>query len=274
MWASLALLAAGASGCPSFGPDAIPCQVDDNCPTGQSCHAGLCVEGPGDASSGSTSSAGSSGAASSGSTGSGSSSTGTSSSSSSSGSSASSNSSSSSGSSTGGPTLTGVSPSAITSLTAVDLVVSGSGFQDTTTADLDGEPLSIATLAGTRLTLHATSTQVGAAREANLHVNNPTGTSALTVEVDNPVPTLTSISPNTATHHSGTATLTLTGSDFRPDSVAMADSSAMATTYVSETELMAVVPGNKLNHAGNVQISVRAPAPGGGVSASVTLTVN
>jgi len=155
-----------------------------------------------------------------------------------------------------------------------NLVISGSGFLDTTTADLDGQPLAITTQTGTRLTLHATEVQVGEAREATLHVNNPLGSSEIGVEVDNPVPTLTSISPTSVTHHSGSVTLTLTGTDFRTGSTALASGSSCTTTYVSDTQLTAVVPSGKVIHAGTVPITVSSPTPGGGNSGTVNLTAN
>ncbi|HYA41669.1 MAG TPA: IPT/TIG domain-containing protein [Syntrophobacteraceae bacterium] len=49
--------------------------------------------------------------------------------------------------------------------------------------------------------------------------------------------------------------------------------SALPTTFVSPTRLVAAVPASDIKTPGRVKISVLNPAPGGGISAALTLTV-
>jgi|GEM_PF-491646 len=65
---------------------------------------------------------------------------------------------------------------------------------------------------------------------------------------------------------------TLTGTNFYPQSVAQLNGTALATTFVSNTQLQAVIPASLLTALGEQQLTVVNPQPGGGVSASVTVT--
>jgi fibronectin type 3 domain-containing protein len=88
----------------------------------------------------------------------------------------------------------------------------------------------------------------------------------------NPSPSLTSVSPSTIT--AGTsATITLTGSGFISSSVVYANSTALATTYVSGTSLTAVIPTSLTSSTGTLSITVVNPAPGGGGSNAVAISV-
>jgi hypothetical protein len=90
----------------------------------------------------------------------------------------------------------------------------------------------------------------------------------------NPAPTLGQVAPSAATAGSGDTTLTLTGSDFLSSSTVDFNGAALATTFVSNTELTAVVPAADLASAGMAAITVVTPGPGGGTSAPQSLTIN
>ena len=89
-----------------------------------------------------------------------------------------------------------------------------------------------------------------------------------------PAPTLTSISPSAvAKGYASPITLTVNGSNFVSWSVVDWNTTALATTYVSSTELTATVPASDFASAGNASISVTNPTPGGGASSSLTFQV-
>lgn len=94
------------------------------------------------------------------------------------------------------------------------------------------------------------------------------------VTVNNPVPVLTSIDPDTKTFGDAGFTMTVTGNDFMPNSTVKVDGVDRATTFVSFTELQAQIPATDMNAAGTKQVSVSTPAPGGGASGNVTFTIN
>jgi len=89
----------------------------------------------------------------------------------------------------------------------------------------------------------------------------------------NPTPVLTSISPTSTTTGEMQFTLTATGTDFVSTSTINWDGVALTTTYVSATELTAVVPAANLLSGGTINITVTNPVPGGGTSSTQTFTI-
>ncbi len=95
----------------------------------------------------------------------------------------------------------------------------------------------------------------------------------LTIVEPNPAPTLTSISPTSATADSASTTITLTGTGFINGSTADFNGTPITTTFDSATTLTAVVPVTDLTTAGTDSITVVTGSPGGGTSAAQTFTV-
>lgn len=91
---------------------------------------------------------------------------------------------------------------------------------------------------------------------------------------NNPVPTLTSISPNSATRGGSAFTLTANGTNFVSGSVVRWNGTNLTTTFVNSTQLTASVPAGNLAAAGTFPITVFNPTPGGGTSGSLNFTVN
>lgn len=95
-----------------------------------------------------------------------------------------------------------------------------------------------------------------------------------------PAPTLTSISPTSAKSGDPNVTLTLTGSNFfNGAGVQFVDSktfygNALATTFVSPTQLTAIIPASAITLPGSFLVSVNNPFPNNGPSTSLTFTVN
>src|SRR5207247_198207 len=89
-----------------------------------------------------------------------------------------------------------------------------------------------------------------------------------------PVPTVTSLSP-TSTNAGGVAfTLTVNGTNFVSGSVVQWNSSARTTTFVSATQLRATITAADIATAGTASVRVFTPAPGGGNSNALTFTIN
>jgi hypothetical protein len=93
------------------------------------------------------------------------------------------------------------------------------------------------------------------------------------VTIVNPAPVVGSISPAVVNAGSGNTTLTVTGTGFTGQSVVELGSTALATTYGSATQLTAVVAAAQLANAGSLPVAVTTPAPGGGTSGAVPLSV-
>lgn len=89
----------------------------------------------------------------------------------------------------------------------------------------------------------------------------------------NPVPTLASLSPTTATAGESGLILTVTGSGFVAGSEVRWNGAARATTFVSGSILEAAIPATDLAAEGTATVTVFNPAPGGGTSAGQVFTV-
>ena len=89
----------------------------------------------------------------------------------------------------------------------------------------------------------------------------------------NPVPILTSITPNTKPLASAAFTLTLNGDDFIPTSQVRWNGANRTTTYVNINTLTATIPVTDLTTAGTANVTVFNPAPFGGTSAARVFTV-
>ena len=136
-----------------------------------------------------------------------------------------------------------------------------------------------------RSTTFISATQLGAAIPASdltvgtylsVTVFNPApggGTSAaLTLTVNNPAPSISSVSPNPVLAMTGSYTLTVNGAGYNRASVVKVDGKSVTTVLVSSTQMTARVPNNDLL-LGQHAITVSNPTPGGGTSNSVTVTV-
>lgn len=178
------------------------------------------------------------------------------------------------------PTLTSVTPSRVAlGAGAQTLVLDGLNFTATSTASLDGTPISTTFASATRLTA-----QVGAAvfSQAGTHAITVTttapdggsggGTSAaLTLTVENPAPVISLLTPSVVASGGGAFVLTVTGTGFVSTSVVELDGAPVTTTFSSGTALSAPMPS--FSTPGPHDLRVRNPSPGGGPSAPATLTV-
>jgi hypothetical protein len=104
-------------------------------------------------------------------------------------------------------------------------------------------------------------------------VEDPSRTGSAAVTVVNPAPTLSVISPTTLDGGSPDTTLTVAGTNFTPQSTVQLSGASLVTTFVSATQLTAVIPAAQLASAGILPVTVLSPSPGGGTSNAVSLTV-
>jgi hypothetical protein len=88
-----------------------------------------------------------------------------------------------------------------------------------------------------------------------------------------PLPTISSLAPANVTVGGPAFTLTVTGANFIAASVVRVGGADRSTTFVSSTQLQAAIPASDIATAGTRTITVFTPAPGGGTSNPLTLTV-
>ena len=126
-------------------------------------------------------------------------------------------------------------------------------------------------LANTSITLTTGASLVhGRALALNAAVTLDTNNVSVPV---NPVPVLTSINPASVPEGTTPLTLTANGSNFVPTSVVQFNGVPLATTYVSSTQLQAIVPAADRGEEGVAAITVTSPPPGGGTSIPAQFTI-
>jgi hypothetical protein len=89
----------------------------------------------------------------------------------------------------------------------------------------------------------------------------------------NPVPTLTSLVPNSATAGGQGFTLTVNGNNFVSGAVVQWNGAPRTTTFVSSTQVTASISAADIATAQNVPVTMVNPTPGGGTSTPLTFTV-
>ena len=177
------------------------------------------------------------------------------------------------------PSLTSLSPNnAIAGGTAFSVTVSGSGFIPQSVANWSGSPRATTYVSGTEVKAALLASDIATAGNFKMSVTNPApggGTSAaLSFTVNNPDPSISSLSPDTATATGPSFALTVNGSNFVSGSIAKWNGTNLATTFVSSTQLSTTVPASDIKTAGKAQVTVFNKAPGGGTSAAETLTID
>jgi hypothetical protein len=171
------------------------------------------------------------------------------------------------------PAITSANSTTFTVGTAGSFTVTATGFPAPRLSETGTLPSGVtftdngdgtATLSGT-----AAAGTVGT-YSLTLTAHNGIGSDAtqnFTLNVNNPAPVLSSISPKAATVDDWDVTVWLMGSDFAAQSVAYADTTALATVFVSSTTLSATIPNDPMLLApGTLTITVVTPPPGGGTT--------
>jgi len=176
------------------------------------------------------------------------------------------------------PALTTISPmTAVVGSAAVTVTATGKGFVKTSTTEWDGAALATTYKSATSLSFIIPKANLAAVGAHSITVSSPGpgggSSGAVTFIVNNPPPTLKSLSPNSARVGSASQKVTATGTGFLATSLVLWDGAALGTTYVSATSLTVIIPQSDLVVAGAHKVTIKNPTPGGGTSGSVTFTV-
>jgi hypothetical protein len=175
------------------------------------------------------------------------------------------------------PVLTSLSPaSVLAGSAAFTLDVKGSAFVAASTVFWNKAALPTKFISSTELDVDipAASIAAGSSVQVTVVTPGPGGGQSLTIKFDvlSPLPTLISISPR-AVPPNRDATVALAGTGFASNSVVQWNGSARPTTFVSATTLKLSLAAADLTSAGTGQLAVMNPAPGGGTSSALALTI-
>ncbi len=158
------------------------------------------------------------------------------------------------------------------------LVLTGTNFVPASIVRFNGTPLATTYLSPTRLSYVLPYADQATAGLFALTVLNPApggGASApATLEVDNPSPTLASISPSVIPTGSGPSNVFLIGSGFTSATTVTINATPVPVTYFTATQLNVTVPASSFAASGSLSFRAINPSPGGGASAAVALAVN
>ncbi len=178
------------------------------------------------------------------------------------------------------PKITSINPSSSTSVGGAGfaLTVNGTGFVKDSKVQWAGSNRSTAYVNETELTATILPEDLTTAGTFEVKVFNPSpggGTSgSATFTLNNPVPSLTGLSPASLTKGSPGITLTASGSNFVQGSVVRFNGVDAPTTYISSSQLTAQLTASQLVNAGTPAVVVFNPTPGGGTSGALTFTIN
>ncbi len=177
------------------------------------------------------------------------------------------------------PTLTSLSPaSAVAGAGAQTLTLTGTNFLASSTVTYHGVGHAATFLSSTQLTISLSATDQATAGSYAVVVTNPApgggASSPLNFAINNPVPTLTSLSPTSAVVGAASQTLTLRGTNFLASSTVTYNGVGHAATFVSSTQLSIGLTAADQATAGSYAVVVTNPAPGGGTSSPLNFAIN
>jgi hypothetical protein len=90
----------------------------------------------------------------------------------------------------------------------------------------------------------------------------------------NSTPSIASLSPMTIAASSANVVVTVNGTNFVSGATVLWNNAALTTTRVSSSQLTAAVPTGDVTTVGTADIAVSNPAPGGGITSSLTLSID
>jgi hypothetical protein len=182
------------------------------------------------------------------------------------------------------PVITSINPkSALRGSPAFTLTVNGGGFlqkagsQPGTTIQWNGKDRATTFVSNVQLTTNIKASDVDQAGSVSVLVYNPAsvGVSNVVVfDINNPPPTVSNLSPSSALVGSSAISLVVKGTNFVKESVVRWNGFDRPTTFKSDTQLTAAIPASDLALPTTASVAVFNPSPGGGLSNTLTFSIN
>jgi uncharacterized protein (TIGR03437 family) len=173
------------------------------------------------------------------------------------------------------PTIAAVSPAATTAgADPFTLTVGGTNYAAGIVVHWNQLPLATTFVSATQVTALVPSSIFQAAGGVIITLVNRDGDTSNPAQftINPPAATIASLSPNSATEGVGTFTLTVNGIRFVPGATVLWNGSPLATTFVSATQLTALVPASLSNPVLSANVTVSSP--GGAVSNIFIFTID
>jgi hypothetical protein len=175
--------------------------------------------------------------------------------------------------------VTSISPTTVVAGSAqLTLTVNGTGFLSTTTVQVGGIPDVSTYISPTQVTATVSASQIASGGNLSVIALNGTQSSgsgpAVNLEVTNPVPAITQVSPASVSASATNPTISVTGTGFVPTTVINVNGSARTTVFVSGTQVNTTLTAADLAAPGSLTLTAVNPTPGGGTSTAATVAVN
>ncbi|MGH9766783.1 MAG: PKD domain-containing protein [Blastocatellia bacterium] len=180
------------------------------------------------------------------------------------------------------PSITSLSPtSAVEGTLGFTLTVNGTNFVNGSVVRLNDVARATTFVSATQVTAQIMTADLIGAGQVSVTVFNPAPSGGVSnvlqfniTACNQTIPVLNGIVPNSILAGSAAFALTLNGSGFTSSSRARFNNQELQTMFGGATQLVAQVPANLVASAGTAQVIVFTPAPGCGVSAAQTFTIN
>ena len=177
------------------------------------------------------------------------------------------------------PAVSSLSPSsAAAGAEAQTLTINGTNFMSTSTVTYNNIGHTATYVSSMQLTISLSAADQATGGSYGVVVTNaaPGGgsSSRMDFSVNNPAPSVSSLSPSSATAGAAAQTLTINGSNFMSASTVTYDNVAHPATLVSATKLTISLSESDQATAGKYAVVVTNPAPGGGSSTPVDFRVD
>jgi hypothetical protein len=176
------------------------------------------------------------------------------------------------------PALSSLSPAAVTAGgSGFTLTANGAGFAPGSILQWNGFSLITSYVSATQLTASVSASLIASPGSANITVLNSGGaTSNTLILAINPAvsgaPTITSLSPSSATAGGASFILTANGTGFVPGSIVQWNGLSLITNYTSANQLTASVSAGLIASPGSANIAVTNP--GGTTSNTLVFAIN
>jgi hypothetical protein len=171
--------------------------------------------------------------------------------------------------------LTSLSPnSATVGGAAFTLTANGTGFVNGSTVLWNGAALTTSFVSVTQLTASVPASLIAAQGSASVSVQNGSAapSNALTFSINlSSTLSVSSLSPNTAAVGGAAFTMTVNGAGFVSGCAVLWNGAALATTFISSTQVSAAVAANLIATIGSANVAVQNP--GGATSNALTFTI-
>ena len=179
------------------------------------------------------------------------------------------------------PSISTFSPTSATAGgAAFALTITGTGFAAGATVTFGTFGSIVPTsISSTQIVVQIPATDIATGGNVNVTVTNVSpggGTSTAKVfPVNNAVPTISGLSPTGVTVNSGAFSLTITGTGFAAGAtVSFGTFTGLVPTSITAGQIVVQIPATDIVTAGNINVAVVNPAPGGGASSGSPFTIN